>query len=127
MGIDGSYFNDSGSAIAVSNDFAYIENNRTIDKAIRNMRALLLPALSSPIKVNADGTLTEDSVQYFQSLAKRALETMERDAEVSAYEVTINPAQNVISTSKIVISVLIVPVGVARRIEVNVSFTTQIA
>ena len=127
IGIDGSYFNDSPTAIAVSNDFAYVENNRTIDKAIRNMRTLLLPALSSPIKVNADGTLTDDSIGYFSSLAKRALEQMERDNEVSAYTVTINPAQNVISTSKITIAVLIVPIGVARTIEVNVSFTTQIS
>jgi hypothetical protein len=127
QGVDGSYFNDSASAISVSNDFAYIENNRTIDKAIRNMRAFLLPALSSPIKVNADGTLTEDSISYFETLAKRALEAMERDGELSAFGVTINPAQDVLATSKITIAVSLVPVGVARTIEVNVSFTTQIA
>ena len=127
LGVDGSYFNDSPTAIAVSNDFAYIENNRTIDKAIRNMRAFLLPTLSSPIKVTAAGTLNEDTIGYFETTAKRALEQMERDGELSAFGVTINPAQNVLATSKIIIAVSLVPVGVARTIEVNVSFTTQIA
>ena len=125
--INGSYFNDSYTSIAASDDFSTIENNRTADKAIRGMRAILLPALSSPIKVNADGTLSEDSIGYFSSLAKRALEQMERDNELSAFSVTIDPLQDVLTTSKIVISVSIVPLGVARTIEVNVSFTTQIA
>ncbi len=127
QGVDGSYFNSSATAISTSSDFSTIFNNRTIDKAIRNMRAFLLPALSSPIKVNSNGTLSEDSIGYFESLAKRALEQMERDNELSAFSVVINPAQNVLATSKITLAVSLVPVGVADTIEVNVSFTTQIA
>lgn len=51
---------------------------------------------------------------------------MQRDGELSAFSVTINPAQNVLSTSTLYISVSIVPKGVARNIVVNVGFTLSI-
>lgn len=126
VGIEGSYFNDSHTSTPVSGDFAYIENNRTFNKAIRGLRTFLLPQLASPIKLNANGTLTEDIIGYYQTLCERALEVMQRDGELSAYSVTIDPAQNVLSTSILEISVAIVPTGVARTIKVNVGFTLSI-
>lgn len=124
--IEGSYFNDSHTATPVSGDFAYIENNRTYNKAIRGLRAFLLPQLASPLKVKADGTLSEDTIGYFESLCDRALAEMLRNSELSAYGVVIDPSQNVLSTSELVISVSLVPVGVARTITVNVGFTLSI-
>jgi len=47
--------------------------------------------------------------------------------EVSDYTVLIDPAQNVLSTSQLVISFQLLPVGVARNIVINDGFTTQIA
>jgi len=127
IGIPGTYFNDSHTAIISSSDYAYIENNRTIDKAIRNVYANVLPALNSPIVLNADGTLTNESVAYFQSLAQSPLFQMLRDQEISAQGVTIDPAQNVLAESKLVIAIQIVPIGVARTIQVNIGFTAKIA
>lgn len=124
--IEGSYFNDSHTCTPVTGDFAYIENNRTYNKAIRSLRAFLLPQLASPLLVKADGTLSEDTIGYFESLCDRALAVMQRNTELSAYGVVIDPTQNVLSTSELVISVSIVPVGVARTITVNVGFTLSI-
>lgn len=76
--------------------------------------------------VNEDGTLTEDTIASFKNDAERALETMERDGEVSAFGITINPAQNVLSTSRLSITIKVVPVGVARNIVVNVGFAVRI-
>ena len=123
---EGSYFNDSHTCIPVSNDFAYIENNRTFNKAIRNLRVFLLPQLASPIKLNSNGTLTEDVIGFYETLCAQALDVMQRNTELSAYSITIDPTQNVLSTSKLVISVSIVPMGVARTIQVNVGFTLSI-
>jgi hypothetical protein len=124
--IEGSYFNDSHTATPVTGDFAYIENNRTFNKAIRNLRIALLPQLASPLKVKADGTLSEDTIGYFESLCDRSLAEMQRNNELSAYEVIIDPSQNVLSTSELVIQVSIIPLGVARKITVNVGFTLSI-
>lgn len=126
IGIVGSYHNRPHTAIALTSDYTYIYNNRTIDKAIRGMRTFLLPQLSSPIKVNANGTLTEDIIAYFETLCARALEVMERDNELSAFDVVIDPTQNVLSTNTLTIAVKLVPIGVADTIEVNVGFALSI-
>ena len=85
-----------------------------------------MPQLASPLVVNADGTLTDDVVAYYETLCARALDVMQRDSEISAYSVTIDPTQDVLSTSTLEITVKVVPVGVARQIEVNVGFAVSI-
>ena len=127
IGIAGAYFNDSSTAIVTTSDYAYIENNRTIDKAIRNIRTNVLPQLNSPITVNADGTLTNDVIAYFQELAGSATEQMAKDGELSAQQVIIDPTQDVLTSSTLIITVVLVPVGVARHIVINIGFTTSIA
>lgn len=126
IGISGSYFDDSHTAVAITSDYAYIENNRTINKAIRGLRTFLLPQLASPIVLNSNGTIKEDVIAYFETLCSRALDVMQRDFEISAYSITIDPTQNVLSTSQLIINVSIVPVGVARTIKVNVGFALAV-
>lgn len=126
IGLAGTYFNDTPTAITETSDFAYIENNRTIDKSIRNIREFLTPKLNSPLVVQSNGALFEGTVAVFDSLTRQALDQMSRDQEISAFDVIIDPSQNVLSTSKIFISVKIVPVGVARTIEFEVGYALSI-
>jgi hypothetical protein len=126
VGIAGSYFNDSHCAVTVQSDYAYIENNRTIDKAIRGVYASLLPNLNSPLVLNADGTLQDTTVAYFTSQAGVNLDEMVRQTELSAFQVLIDPRQNVLSTSTLVVSIKLVPIGVARNIIVNIGFALAI-
>ena len=126
VGLSGSWFNDSHTAIVASSDYAYIENNRTIDKAIRGIYASLLPSLNSPLQLNANGTLSENTIAYLESQAGVNLDAMVRNTELSAYACTINPAQDVLATSKIIIAVRLVINGVARYIEVPIGFTPKI-
>jgi hypothetical protein len=126
IGLAGTYFNDSHTSVPVTSDYAYIENNRTIDKAIRNITKRVTPKLSSPLVVNPDGTLFEDTIDVFRSLTDQALTELEVDAEISAKSITINPKQNVLATSKIFISVKIVPTGTARTIEYLVGYATNV-
>lgn len=126
VGSGGSYFNDSHTAIAVTSDYAYIENNRTIDKAIRGAYASLLPEVAAPIQLNANGTISDVTIAHLISVASPNLEQMVRDGDLSAFEVTINPAQDVLSTSKIIIAIGLLPKGVSRMIQVNIGFVTSI-
>jgi hypothetical protein len=123
----GTWFNDSGTAIISTNDFAYIENVRTMDKAIRGIYTNTLDKLNAPILLNSDGTLTEDEIAEYERLASIQLDTMLRDREISAYKVEIDPAQDVLSTSEVEISIFIVPTGTARFIKYNVSFVQSVA
>ncbi|RYD57286.1 MAG: DUF2586 family protein [Sphingobacteriales bacterium] len=126
VGISGSYFNDSHTAVTPASDYAYVENNRTIDKAIRGVYATLLPDLNGPLVMNNDGTLNDNTIAALQADARPNLDQMVRDGEISAYAVTIDPAQNVLSTSKLVIAIKLVGVGVARNITVNIGYTISL-
>lgn len=126
VGIAGSYFNDSHTATIVSSDYAYIENNRTIDKAIRGVYTSLLPSLNSPLVLKGDGTLQDFTVDFFTSQAGVNLTQMVRDSELSAFDVIINSSQNVLSTGNLTVTVKLVPIGVARQITVNIGFTLSI-
>ena len=122
VGLAGSFWNDSHTAVATSSDYAYIENNRTIDKAIRGVYQGLLPKLNSPLVLNSDGTMTDNTIAILTTSARPNLDQMVRDAELSAYAITINPAQDVQTTSKVVVAISLVGVGVARNITVNIGY-----
>jgi len=124
--IAGSYFNDSHTAISQSSDYAYIENNRVIDKAIRGIDNSLTPSIASPLLLNANGTLANSTIAYLESQAVVNTDQMIRDGEASAIEVFIDPSQNVLTTSELKITCTIVPVGVARKIIVNIGYKTSI-
>ncbi|MES2382605.1 MAG: DUF2586 family protein [Bacteroidota bacterium] len=126
VGYEGTFLNDSHDCIIQTSDYAYIENNRTIDKAIRLLYTNYLPDLNAPLTVNTDGTLKDTSVAYFQMSGNAALDQMVRDGELSAKSVTVNPVQNVLTSSQLVITVTLVPVGVARNIVINIGYSLSI-
>jgi hypothetical protein len=51
---------------------------------------------------------------------------MIRDTELSAKSVVINPTQNVLATSQLIVAVTLVPIGVARQIKINIQYSTSI-
>ena len=126
VNIAGSYWSDSKTTVTPTSDYATIENNRVYQKITRVVRANMLPALSSPLKVNADGTLTNATIGYFETLANNPLVQMEADGELSAHKIIINPAQDVLATSTLELTLQNVPLGVARIIKVNVGFVKSV-
>lgn len=124
--ISGTFFERCPTAIASTNDFAWIEANRVIDKAIRLVRTALIPQLNGTLYLKADGTLREDTVGYFQDLCQTPLEQMEADGEISAGEALIDPTQDVLATSQLTIIIKIVPVGIAEEIIVDIGLTTNL-
>lgn len=126
VGLNGTWWNDSHTAITQSSDYAYIENVRTIDKAIRGVYSGLLPLLNSPLVLNSDGTMTNNTIAILTAAARPNLDAMVRAEELSAYAVTIDPAQDVLTTSEVVIAIQLVGVGVARNITVNIGYTIAI-
>jgi hypothetical protein len=122
----GKYFTDSDTLTDETSDFAFIEANRTIDKAIRQVRRRLLPQLNRPILVNDDGTLGEEFISFLKAEAGKSLDRMVIDEELSAFNIVINPEQQVLSDSTVDISIDLVPIGSARNINVVVGYTLNI-
>jgi len=127
VGIAGTYVNENSTCDVVTSDYAYMAEVRTIDKAIRGIRTALLPELNSPIQINpSDGTISIYTIKSLENLAQKPLTQMEIDKELSGSSVTIDPAQDVLSTSKVEVTVRLVPYATAREIEVTIGFTTQL-
>ncbi len=121
IGLSGSYFNDSFTCVALTDDFAYIENNRTIDKAIRGIRTYLLPELNGPLQLDpSTNKLSIDTIQYYQTRASKPLEQMQADGDVSGFDIYIDPAQDVVGTNTLTVKVTLVIKGVARTINVQI-------
>lgn len=124
--IAGTFFDRIPSAVAITNDFAFIENGRVVDKATRYIRKALVPELNATLFLNDDGTLRADTVGYFQDKGQDQVDFMVSDGEISAAKCLVDPKQNVLSTSQLVVTLKIVPTGIAEEIIVNIGLTTSI-
>lgn len=135
-GLPGAYYYDSPQAVLVDSDFAYIENSRTIFKAIREINTRILPFQNAPIIVDAvTGKITEETIFELESTVFRGLNELARNGEIAVDQTTqrlpqtsvfIDPDQNVLSTSTVNITVRIVPTGVQRETKFNIGFTPKI-
>lgn len=126
-GQDGVYFSDSPTATVPTSDYCYIESIRTSNKAARVVRRALLPSLNGPLPVAPDGTLAPQVIGELQGRAAAALSaSLVQAGEASGVVVFIDPAQNVLSTSNLLVQVRLQPVGVARQITVTLGLTTNL-
>ena len=126
-GLVGAYFNDSHTMDDATSDYAYIESVRTMDKACRNVRTYVLPKLGRPMKVDAStGKLEAYVVEDLQLTAGKALEDMEKAGELSGYVVEIDPDQNILSTSCVEMVIKQVGVGVMRKLNIKIGYTTSV-
>jgi hypothetical protein len=123
----GTYNTQPNTATLETSDYRFLYNNRTIQKAGRVERIAMIPFQSSPIILNSDGTMTDVTIETFSGAIGQQLDVMVRAGELSNYAVTINPAQNVLSTSSVDISVALLPVGVADYITITNRFTVTLA
>ena len=127
VGTSGTYHNRPYTAVALTSDYAFIYLNRTIDKFIANVRATVLPALGSNVKLNTDGTLSGDAINSFKSLAQQGGDVLLRAGELSDYAIIIDPSQDILSTNTLTITAQLLPLGVADFITINVGFTTSLS
>lgn len=122
-GYTGTYFNDSHGAVVSSSDYAYMEDNRTIDKAIRGVYLSLLPKVNGPVEIDSEtGKLSGDYVEYIQLEAGKVLEQMQKDGENSGYTAIVDPNQDVNATGKIKVNISNKKTGVSRDFDVTIGF-----
>ena len=123
----GTYFNNSYTACPQTNDYSFIELNRVIDKAIRLINAAFTPLIAIPLILNPDGTLQAKDVAKLQAAVIDALNPMlapgaGRVPEASGVTVTIDPAQNILSTGTLTVGVAITPDAIARKFTVPIQY-----
>lgn len=130
-GVSGVFFNDDPTCISITKSNSSISANRAQNKAIDIVVQTYAQRLKDEIFVDGTtGRLAPAFVAGFQNeLAKAITDEMianpdpTREREISAVTVFVDPNQNVLSTSKVVVQLSIVPLGVLREIVVNVELT----
>lgn len=129
----GYFFNNDFLSAPDLDDYSLIPRRRTVDKAYRIAYQTLLNELNDEVPINQDGTLPESFVKTWQAMVEGDIaRQMTANGELSGDVANgdkgvvcyIDPSQNVVSTSKIVVQVRIRPFGYARFIEVRLGFTT---
>lgn len=125
-GISGTYAERVPMAVSADNDYAFIENRRVVHKAQRLLVSVYAPKLNSSVILNSDGTLSNPFIEAFRNIGLAQLDGMVADGELSDREIEIDSSQNVLSTSTLVISAKLLPVGVAEFITININLVPEI-
>lgn len=124
--LTGTWVNDSHVANLPTSDYNYIERVRVICKAARIAYTALSPYINGPLNINTDGTLNSLTIAQLIGSLNPSLNQMVIDGNISQFKVIINPRQNVVSTSTVQVQIKIIPLGVARTIDVLLSYTTSL-
>ncbi len=124
--LSGSYFERVPTAVPSTSDYAWIEFQRTIDKAVRGIETALMPYLQSGVPLKSDGTLRDDTVGFYKDIAETPAQEMQTAGEISNFKILIDPAQNVQSTSTLVITAKIQPTPIAEFITLNIGLTATV-
>ena len=126
-GLAGSFFNDNHTLDEPTSDYAYINDVRTMDKAVRAVRTYLLPKLGRPMKVDAEtGKLERTAVEHLITTGNKALEEMEKAGELSGYRFDIDPDQNILATSRVRGVIKNVAMGVMRNLDLEIGFAPSV-
>lgn len=126
-GLAGSFFNDNHTLDVATSDYAYINDVRTMDKAVRGVRTYLLPKLGRPMKVDkSTGKLDRTVVEHLITTGTKALEEMEKAGELSGYKFDIDPDQNILATSRVRGVIKNVAVGVMRNLDLEIGYATSV-
>lgn len=132
VGKAGYFFTDDRLACDPADDYAHITARRTIDKAYRIAYVALLELMMDELPVNEDGTLQHGIIMAWQQMMENAVNRamtaageLSADTDGAGCKAYIDPAQNVLSTSKIELTLKVRPFGYARYIDVKLGFQVE--
>ena len=126
-GLAGSFFNDNHNLDVPTSDYAYINDVRTMDKAVRGVRTNVLPKLGRPMKVDAEtGKIERTTVEHLITTGNKPLEEMEKAGELSGYKFDIDPDQNILATSRVRGVIKNVSVGVMRNLDLEIGYAQSV-
>ena len=132
VGKAGYFFTDDRLACEQTDEYAHITARRTIDKAYRIAYAALLELMMDELSVNEDGMLQNGIIMAWQQMMENAVNRamtaageLSADADGTGCKAYIDPTQNVLSTSKIELTLKVRPFGYARYVDVKLGFQVE--
>ncbi|HUH35141.1 MAG TPA: DUF2586 family protein [Moheibacter sp.] len=123
-GIAGMFVTDTHTCAKIDSDYAYVENNRTIKKAIKLAKIALAPKVKGRLYVDeASGKLAPETVKELETIAKVSLDPMVSARDISGgVDAYVDPEQDVLATSEFEVLLTFIPVAIGRMITLKVGF-----
>jgi hypothetical protein len=123
--VDGFYWNDTHTCTLDTSDYAYVENNSTVNKMIREVRRAILPKVKSRFRVDPDSGEMEASTRMaFEADAREAMKPMEEAGDLSGgRDAYIEPGQNLLSLTEWKMEVTAIPMAIGRKIKIGIGFS----
>ena len=134
VGRSGYFYADDPMACVPTDDYAHLTGRRVVDKAYRIAYDTMLNELLDELELNEDGTLQHAVVKSWQQTLANAINRqmtangeLSSDGDGNGCVCYINEKQNVVSTSRIVVTLKVRPHGYSRYIDVNLGFQVTTA
>lgn len=118
---NGYYLNDDPMCASLSDDYSNLYLGRVIDKAILVAYTTYIESVMDNIVVDKDGLIPSYICKSFEQMIKRAVGVQMGD-EISDFDAYVDPSQNVLLNGVLDIQCKIIPQGILREINVNLSF-----
>ena len=131
VGKSGYYFTDDHTSSEVSDDYHYLSNRRVIDKAYRITYQVLVNYLLDDIDLQSDGTINPIYAKNMEGDLESAITAQmttygelstEAESGDNGVKVYVDPAQNVVATSRVHVVVRVRPKGYNRIVDVLLGF-----
>lgn len=127
VGRSGYYFSDDSTLTNLSDDFSALGRGFVMDEAILIAYDQMVEELSDEVPLTEAGNIHPAIVKSWQNkVATQITGLMVDEGKLSGVEVFIDENQNIIQDDQLVMSIFLLPIGYAKKIEVNIGFTTQI-
>lgn len=125
---NGYFFANDFTCTPTTDDYHFAARGRVIDKASIIAYATYVEEVDEEVPVDDTGKIAAGYAKYLEQKITNQLNlSMTANREVSAVSCFVDPAQNVLATSKVNIVLKVRPVGYASDIEVNLGFDNPAA
>lgn len=125
IGKTGFYVTNAKIKAAEGSDYGFIESRRVMDKACKVSRDALLKFLNKRVKVDREtGFILEEVAAAIEAYVGGLLNSaLVAPGDASAAAITMNRADNILSTRSTTVRVRVVPLGYLSWIEYDIGFS----
>jgi len=126
-GKSGYFFTDDPTLTEDADDLSSIKRVAVIDKATLLALGVATDYINDEIPLASDGTISPALIGNIKADIENAINVnMTDNGEISGCKVTIDPAQNVLNTSTLAVTLDILPVAYSKYITIDLGFTTTL-
>lgn len=118
---NGYYPNDDPMGAPLSDDYSNLNYGRVADKAMIYAYTAYIEEIQDDIETDDEGNIPQEMCSYYEGRIDNAV-AVAMQGEISDFRSYVDPAQNVLSTRRMMVACKIRPRGVLRDIIVNLGF-----